>query len=329
MQAPESASTPVPTDPGGARGVARRAWRLVPAAVTVGAVAAIALWFTVRDAVPVLAMFHYATPPVVVAIVCLAASALSLIRRRLLVALTNVAMTLVALGVHWTFERFDGTPDSRPDAVVVKGLFWNVQRGRGGWESVARRVAEQDADLVMLVEAGRNEGDADRALEAALPGFARLRTRAGIVILVRGGAEYLGRHSLFGHGRASVVGATVRGREFTTVVADVASNPLRSRKPMLDALEEAVRPLAAGPTIVAGDFNTPRRSAHFDRWRADWTHAFEAVGRGADGTWPAPLPVLCLDHVWTSASLRPLRCELFANESSDHRMIVFEVGLAD
>ena len=78
-------------------------------------------------------------------------------------------------------------------------------------------------------------------------------------------------------------------------------------------------------TILVGDFNTPLDSAYIAPLRKEMTNAFEASGSGCAATWPMPLPVLSLDQVWTTPSLRPVRCEHFGSWRSDHRAVVAEI----
>jgi endonuclease/exonuclease/phosphatase family metal-dependent hydrolase len=104
---------------------------------------------------------------------------------------------------------------------------------------------------------------------------------------------------------------------------DVASNPLRDRSPAFAMVEETMAPYVAGPLVVVGDFDTPRESVRFDSWRGPLVHAFEAAGSGWAPTWPVPLPVLALDHVWLSRSLTVRSCEHLWTTRSDHRPVAF------
>ena len=83
------------------------------------------------------------------------------------------------------------------------------------------------------------------------------------------------------------------------------------------------------PTIVMGDFNTPIDSVWFDGARDDFTHAFEQAGRGMLTTWPAPAPLLAIDHIWLSRQFRIDCASIGWSWASDHRPIVTDVLLPD
>ena len=74
--------------------------------------------------------------------------------------------------------------------------------------------------------------------------------------------------------------------------------------------------------LILGDFNTPRESALLDPLRANLTHAFESAGDGLAETWPAFLPVLSLDQIWSSPGLRAVWCEHGHSLRSEHRAVI-------
>lgn len=79
-------------------------------------------------------------------------------------------------------------------------------------------------------------------------------------------------------------------------------------------------------THFTGDFNTPRESSHFRQLRKPMTHAFETAGRGLADTWPVPIPVLSLDHIWTTPGLRVVQCRL-GGGVADHRPVMADLAL--
>jgi endonuclease/exonuclease/phosphatase (EEP) superfamily protein YafD len=107
------------------------------------------------------------------------------------------------------------------------------------------------------------------------------------------------------------------------VGVDVGANPLRPRGRAFEPLDALLARVK--PDLVLGDFNTPRDSVFFEAWRsAGYRHAFEAAGNGTDLTWPMPLPVLSLDHVWSGPRLAPRSCRHVGSWASDHRAVVAE-----
>ena len=85
------------------------------------------------------------------------------------------------------------------------------------------------------------------------------------------------------------------------------------------------------PTVVAGDFNAPVRSAFLRRLHElPWTNASEAVRGYAPVTWPMhperPAPIrIAIDHVMYSGAFTAVGFELGTATNSDHAPVVAEL----
>ena len=291
------------------------------AAVAALAVVALSLVLraTARDALPGLSVVFLSTPPV---IDCVAAACAALALRRLGAPRAAVLSALLAVlsGALYVGGSFVTNAAGSPGSV--RAVMWNVARGRAGWERIADTLSALDPDVAWLAEA-TSSPEADAALRAALPRHTLLRADGGLAVLVRGDAELvswsaLGRKSCMAHVRLRV-----GGREFEALHADIAADPWMRREPVLRCALRQAEPLLGAPLLVLGDFNTPRDSCAFDAWRPRLSHAFETAGRGLDATWPYPLPVLSIDHVWASERIAVRSCELVATGASDHRAVAF------
>jgi endonuclease/exonuclease/phosphatase family metal-dependent hydrolase len=143
---------------------------------------------------------------------------------------------------------------------------------------------------------------------------------------VRGAIAENHHVTLGDHSRCHVVRITVDGRSLTVVLVDLESSPFQSRREWFARLEAELARLRDESIVVLGDFNTPRESVYFRSWRGRFQHAFEVAGRGFTETWPAPLPLLCLDHVWVSNDWRVLQCRKPWHPPHDHFGLVVDLG---
>ncbi|MGH7455080.1 MAG: hypothetical protein ACRENG_27240, partial [bacterium] len=62
-------------------------------------------------------------------------------------------------------------------------------------------------------------------------------------------------------------------------------------------------------------------SVLFESFRQYLNHAFESGGSGFAETWPIPLPVLAIDHIWVSKKIKVISCNLNWSRLSDHRPV--------
>jgi len=300
-------------------GLVRRATRGVAVGVLALVAVSVAIRLTVRDRVPGLAAVFYATPP---ALDVLGALFACVVLRRggrrrasaFAGALAAASLGLLAFGQL----RF---AEPRPPGAI-HGVHWNVAHGYWGWPRIAETLATLDPDVAWLSESD-DDASMDDALRAALPGRLILHEKSGLTVIVRGEATCVERVHVGGAGRLAQSRIVVGGRAFDSIHVDAPSNPLADRARIFDAVLKYVEPRLGAPLVVVGDFNTPRDSTVFDAWRGPLAHAFETAGRGFDATWPVPLPVLSIDHVWAGGGLAVRTWELRWTRLSDHRPVEF------
>lgn len=81
-----------------------------------------------------------------------------------------------------------------------------------------------------------------------------------------------------------------------------------------------------GPVIVAGDFNTPPAGHVYGALRRPYRDAFADAGWGWGFTYPSRTPLLRIDYILHSPSLRTVRCEVGPAPGSDHRPVFAELA---
>lgn len=272
---------------------------------------ALLLRLTLRDRVPALAALYYGATPFLLGLAFLAVAALWALGGRRRPALAALTLAFVCGAWQTGTSRFD-----RPQAPgKTRLLLWNVLYGVRGWDRIVERIREVDPDLVFLIEAN------DLAPRAP-PGWTWRWFQEGMAVGVKGQILSAELVSLGPYSDAAVVELEVKGRRTRAILADLVSYPTRPRGPAFARLDELRRRVK--PDLVLGDFNTPRDSVHFDAWRGEMTHAFEAAGRGWDLTWPSRPSLLAIDHVWCAPTVTPTSC-LHLRGASDHRAVIVEL----
>jgi len=293
-------------------------------AVATGGSAALALALlvrlTVRDRFPLSAALFYATPWPLMAGGSALLAAFWFYRQRRLPGLLHSLLSAVAL-VAWLTSswRFHPRPAERAELRVV---LWNVSRPQRGLPAVAHRLAAQDADIIALAEGHRRGTSSLARWQHEFPGYEAVELPAEMTCLIRGKVLSIEKNPPNSNLRYALLHCEVRGRPVTLLQVDFRVRWIESRGPAFAELREIARARLGENLIVLGDFNTPRESVFFVPLRGEMTHAFEAAGRGLAETWPIPLPMLNLDQIWTSRSLRAVHCEHGFSFRSDHRAVV-------
>lgn len=268
------------------------------------AIAATVTALTVRDRFAGASALYYAfpLPAALLAFVVLGCVWWKLGNRRL--AKVDWAFAL-ALGcwLGWcAWQPRDAHALAKHD-VSIRVMVWDVGACRLGPERIVNAIAEHTPDIAVILDPGPSAAD------SALWG----RTLPSHSLIPLGEAERL---SLLVRGSPSrprvieVEGSTsfvaicrieVADTEIDLVVADLTADATESREPAFELIE---RTIADGkrPVILAGGFRTPRGSKGFDRLRERTNNTYEMAGGGSSASFPMPLPLWELDHIWVDKS---------------------------
>jgi endonuclease/exonuclease/phosphatase (EEP) superfamily protein YafD len=279
------------------------------------------LHLSVADAWPVTRAFFYATPLPVLALGWLAMSCLWCWR-----SIGGVLCVALALGcgAWWCAVSYRQPEPQSARATVLKVLSWNMAHHQLPSADLQAMMESLRPDIAGLVEVGRRHSDPN-ALTAALPrGYTALKLDHGMAFMVRGKARVLREVLLPSASKFACLEAVVDGVAWRVFIVDGVSRPTTSREDVLgQVLTDAS---GRANTVVMGDFNTPLESIGFNAWRRELHHAFNEAGSGFRETWPRWVPVLTIDHVWSSADAPPLRAEKLWRAGSDHAALLVELG---
>ncbi|MEX0937091.1 MAG: endonuclease/exonuclease/phosphatase family protein [Pirellulales bacterium] len=279
--------------------------------------AAILIHATVRDRWLGISTLYYATPPAVVAIFGLICAAGWLVLRRRAAAAALLVLALLCTGWWYRASFVEHAGGPRPGDLDV--LFWNTARGSHGWAKVFANIRQQQPEIVGIVEAGYRDTNFVERWREAFPEYAHSDTGGNMLLMCRGKITRAHNVDLGDDGTYKHVLVEIDGRRLRVILVDLAANPFYSRGRPLARLTEDVRRLSDVPLIVMGDFNTPAESVHFRSLRNEMTHAFENAGDGYLPTWPLPVPVLKLDHIWFNEHVAVSACRAGWASGSDHR----------
>jgi vancomycin resistance protein VanJ len=223
----------------------------------------------------------------------------------------------------WLMESWrSGQPSREPADLRV--VHWNVGRPSARFAGIARVLREYDADVYTIAEPVPRSGKGGDWRQS-FPGYAAEFAPGGLLCLVRGEISSRKIGQLGTACYYALYEARVKERDIRVLQVDLNGFPSFSRREPLRRLADMAEALRDRPLIIAGDFNTPRDSVHYEPLRKSFVDCFEKVGIGSGETWPMPLPVLSLDQVWTGWGIGPVRCRHDVSFRSDHRAVVSEL----
>lgn len=289
--------------------------------------------WTIRDRIPFLAVCFYATPPFVLSALAFLAAWIKPARAipgsRFDKRLTRSAFLLCAVSLlHGFLVDFRSGAALASNSGGLRLVYWNIARGKyASWQTLAKQARMLDADIVAIAEATDDEVQSRDFWETHFSGYSVLPLGEGLVVLTKGSVTEVPCDVPVKDGTIRHLLLTAGNTPLDLILADLPSHPLVNRRPILNSLFQLMESLRDRPTLVVGDFNTPPTSVWFQPWRKDWRHAWEVAGHGYRPTWPLPMPVLALDHVWGNTLLTFHDCAGGWSRASDHRPLIVEFTL--
>ncbi|HEX8312436.1 MAG TPA: endonuclease/exonuclease/phosphatase family protein [Chthoniobacteraceae bacterium] len=271
-----------------------------------------------------LAWFYVAQWPVLAALAA-ALSILSLMSRQRMSA-TVAASAGLAFAAIWISGSWQSHELPATAAETVRVVYWNAARPRDRLDQVIARARSFEADFLAVGEAASETEEEQAKWRAAFPGHNLQRLGGEMLIASRGPIRAVRYGSLRQLGRYNLVEVELNGRLLRFIVVDFDADATRSRRAAFEALAEIAAPYADQPLVVTGDFNTPTDSPHFAVLRPYLSDAWPMAGYGLSESWPVPVPLLRLDHLWVSAELQPVAYHMDWSRLSDHRAQVLDLA---
>lgn len=209
---------------------------------------------------------------------------------------------------------------------TVRVVLWNMAHGKRGFSGAAAALAEMKPDIAILIEADPKKGKIRETLQEHFPDHKVSLLGAGIVLVSRWSSGVSTPYQVGDEERECRIREidieTPLG-EWTLFGVDFGSSPFYDRGPAYEDLARYIARRNDRPVIVAGDFNTPLDSVHYQRFRdLGLREAFETAGTGYKPTWPLPLPVLSLDQIWVSDQIQPVNANREWSIRSDHAAVI-------
>lgn len=292
-------------------------------------IAGVLIRFTVRDSLTGVSAFYYSTPWPVLALVSIVSGLLWLRKNKLISAGLLSAAVVMLCGWFYANIFVGCQPQPSTGAQPVRVLFWNTSRGRFGVSRVIDHVKKSDAQIIGVVEAGLRDSSTETAWKGAfsernvvpLDGDMLCVTCADVIHKMTG--------TLVGGGRYNYLRMMLDNTPFSLILVDIDPNPFKSRRNALAELQCIVSQHLQENLIIMGDFNTPLDSIYFDSARAFLSHGFDKCGSGFRPTWPVPVPVMMIDHIWTAKKLDIIECRTNRTWASDHAYLTAELAIAN
>lgn len=281
--------------------------------------------FIIKDSIFGFSIIYYATPLALTVILALLVAFIYHKTNQLKLSLTILAIS-ISLLVYWLFSSYQNHQINHTNDEI-KTVFWNTDHAIKGVENISNFIKKYNPDLIGVVEAGIELNNKSPDWQKAFSGYTVELLKGDMLFITTGKVLSKESGSLAGKGNYNLIKLELQNKQLIVIIVDMFATPLNNRKIPFEPLTKLIEQHKQSNLIIMGDFNTPKDSVFFNSFRTSLDHAFETTGIGFSETWPIPFPILSIDHIWVSKTIKPLACKLNYTFLSDHKMVVanFEI----
>ena len=239
---------------------------------------------------------------------------------RHLITMCMLIVLLVFFWVHqsWCFNR------PGHDRTNTRVLLWNAGRIGDCFPLALEALIEFSPDIVGLVKSNGISRIPSRTRIGPDGRYQVVSFGQGMTVITRGDViggirEKTGHGSWFSDCRIRF-----SHRDVWIRLVDISSNPFRSRWSMFERMSRD--PDGSIPDVILGDFNTPSGACSFEPIRKNFHNAFESAGMGFHATWPLPVRMMAIDHIWVRNGIPIRGTEIVPFRFSDHALVLTDLS---
>ena len=205
----------------------------------------------------------------------------------------NLSILFIALILFILTFTDSGFIESKESAKLIS---WNIARDRTTSEEVAEFVNKHKAEIFIFIEFDKKSIKNAKKLDLnkLIPEYKIHRLSGNMAILVRDEFSFTRFDSLTDRYNYFNI---VKANGIRYAVVDVGSWPLYNRAKPFDMLFDLVTEYKVD--IIAGDFNTPYATIHFEKFLENYNCGKSEKPYGRT-TWPSYFPFVSLDHILVS-----------------------------
>jgi endonuclease/exonuclease/phosphatase (EEP) superfamily protein YafD len=203
----------------------------------------------------------------------------------------------------------------------LKVLYWNIAKKKDkAIPILVNAISTENPDIISLVEAKGFSTDDIKNLEGNLSNYYFKKLKGSIVVGLKIRKSEIEYTELIDSSKFNLVSTKINDIKTTIMIVDITASPIKSRKNALKNIYETS--LKNNCLLVIGDFNTPYNSVHFNSYKKQFSNADREAGKGFISSWPFGIPLMQIDHIWSSKKITPINSFKKYYFMFDHPMLI-------
>ncbi|MEZ4803652.1 MAG: endonuclease/exonuclease/phosphatase family protein [Gelidibacter sp.] len=271
--------------------------------------------FILKDRYYTFSILYYACPLPLIILFGLLVTLLFFSKKRIFYILI---VLLVGMNCYFFLHYFGAAAEE--DKIATSSiLFWNVAENKPlPTDIITEKIDQYHPEIIALVEALPSQEDLN-VLKKACPDYQFQKLYGTMLVGIKGSidnVEFKAKTSVY---KFNFIKATINGKLFKIMIADVNAVPFFNKKFPLDFIHDFSQKHKVD--VLLGDFNTPYESVFFENFKQDY-YSFHPYSIGMTSTWPTKFPVIEIDQIWIGNKFQPIKMDKFCYKLSDHKMLL-------
>ncbi|MBU2929253.1 endonuclease/exonuclease/phosphatase family protein [Winogradskyella psychrotolerans] len=201
-------------------------------------------------------------------------------------------------------------------------FFWNIADQKDYNIDVLKKTLEtRSIDALFFVEVLHKDNDFNSQFKHQLHNYNVEFLEGNMMVAAKSDITIINYLEEKRHYKLNHLKVEIGTTPFEVVIVDIFAKPWHNKKKAFTKIYEYLEDHDID--IILGDFNTPYESIYFNHFKTNYASS-RNFQNGFTATWPYPVPLLEIDHIWINKQLPILSTEKKFYTESDHGILITE-----
>jgi len=282
----------------------------------IGYVFLLLIHFGFKDHLYVTGILFYAFPLPVLILAIFPLLALFYNKKRILFALLGLIGLLSFFWINHQYINYNIIDTNSANSI----LLWNIADQKDYNVDVLKKTLEtQHIDALFFVEVLHEDNNFNAQFTKELNNYNIEFLEGNMMVAAKKGITVVDYIEEKNNYKLNHLKIEIEANTFEVVIVDIFAKPWHNKKKAFTKIYEYLE--KHNIDIILGDFNTPYESIYFNHFKTNYTSA-RNFQNGFSATWPYPMPLLEIDHIWISKQLNILSTKKEFYSDSDHALLI-------
>ncbi|WP_178985785.1 endonuclease/exonuclease/phosphatase family protein [Winogradskyella helgolandensis] len=284
----------------------------------IGYVFLLLIHFGFKDHLYLTGILFYAFPVPILILAIFPLIALFYNKKRIRFTLLGLIGLLSFIWINNQYINFESSNVNSTNSIFL----WNIADQKDYNVDVLKKTLEaQRIDALFFVEVLHKDNNFNTQFKQQLHNYNVQFLDGNMMVVAKKGITIVDYIEEERHYKLNHLKVEIGLNTFEVIIVDIFAKPWHNKKKAFTKIYKYLEDHDID--IILGDFNTPYESIYFNHFKTNYTSA-RNFQKGFSATWPYPVPLLEIDHIWIKKQQTILSTEKKFYTDSDHALLITE-----